>query len=196
MQADQLLIMPVVGLKVKNNNLAINQFSNQYIFMKQFILLCGLIGFISFGALAQKFGHIDAQNLLLNLPERAEAQASIESTAMEFEQEMTRMQEDLQNKYGEYQAKAESWPAAIRESKEREIQGLDQGLQEFGATVQAELAGLEESLLSPMIARVRAAIEAVGSEHGFTYIFDASMGATLYNGGEDVTDLVRTKLGM
>ena len=181
---------------MKNNNLAINQFSNQSFFMKQFILLCGLIGFMSFGALAQKFGHIDAQNLLLNLPERAEAQASIESTAMEFEQEMTRMQEDLQNKYGEYQAKAESWPAAIRESKEREIQGLDQGLQEFGATVQAELAGLEESLLSPMIARVRAAIEAVGTEHGFTYIFDASMGATLYNGGEDVTDLVRTKLGM
>ena len=82
------------------------------------------------------------------------------------------------------------------ETKEREIQGLDQGLQEFGATVQAELSGLEESLLSPMIARVRAAIEAVGSEHGFTYIFDSSMGATLYNGGEDVTDLVRTKLGM
>ena len=54
----------------------------------------------------------------------------------------------------------------------------------------------EESLLSPMIARVRAAIEAVGSEHGFTYIFDSSMGATLYNEGEDVTDLVRTKLGM
>ena len=164
--------------------------------MKQFLLLCGLIGFISFGATAQKFGHIDAQNLLLNLPERVEAQASIEATASEFEQEMMRMQEDLQNKYGEYQAKAETWPAAIRESKEREIQGLDQGLQEFGTTVQAELAGLEESLLSPMITRVREAIESVGSEHGFTYIFDSSMGATLYNGGEDVTDLVRTKLGM
>ena len=47
-----------------------------------------------------------------------------------------------------------------------------------------------------MIKRVRDAIEAVGLEQGFTYIFDSSMGATLYNGGEDVTDLVRTKLGM
>lgn len=164
--------------------------------MKQFLLLCGLIGFMSFGASAQKFGHIDAQNLLLNLPERAEAQASIESTAKEFEQEMMRMQDELQTKYAEYQAKADTWPTAIRESKEREIQALDQGLQEFGTTVQGELAGLEEALLSPMIARVKNAIEAVGSEHGFTYIFDSSMGATLYNGGEDVTDLVRTKLGM
>ena len=164
--------------------------------MKQFLLLCGLIGLMSFGASAQKFGHIDAQNLLLNLPERAEAQASIESSAMEFEKEMKRMQDELQTKYAEYQAKAETWPTAIRESKEREIQSLDQGLQEFGTTVQAELSGLEESLLSPMINRVRGAIEDVGTEHGFTYIFDSSMGATLYNGGEDVTDLVRTKLGM
>jgi Skp family chaperone for outer membrane proteins len=106
-------------------------------FMKQFLLLFGLIGLMSFGALAQKFGHIDAQNLLLNLPERAAAQTSIETSAMEFEKEMTRMQEDLQTKYAEYQAKAETWPAAIRESKEREIQSLDQGLQEFGTTVQS-----------------------------------------------------------
>ena len=178
--------------KRKNNNLN-KQLNN---FMKQYLLLFGLIGLMSFGALAQKFGHIDAQNLLLNLPERAVAQSSIESSAMEFEKEMKRMQSDLQTKYAEYQAKAETWPAAIRESKEREIQSLDQGLQEFGTTVQAELSKLEESLLSPMIKRVRDAIEAVGSEQGFTYIFDSSMGATLYNGGEDVTDLVRTKLGM
>ena len=40
------------------------------------------------------------------------------------------------------------------------------------------------------------AIEEVGKAHGFTYIFDSSMGATLYNGGEDVTGLVKTKLGI
>ena len=47
-----------------------------------------------------------------------------------------------------------------------------------------------------MIQRVSIAIEEVGKEHGITYIFDSSMGATPYNGGEDVTDLVKTKLGL
>ena len=85
---------------------------------------------------------------------------------------------------------------AIRQQKERELQQLDAGLQEFGLTIQNDLAQMEQQLLAPMVERVREAIEAVGEEQGYTYIFDSSTGVTLYNGGDDVTDLVKTKLGM
>lgn len=156
------------------------------------VLTFGLISTVS----AQKFGHVNAQEILMSLPERTEAQATIESQAGEYEAEMMRMQQDLQLKFSEYQEKGETWPAAIREQKERELQGLDQGLQEFGSTVQNELATLEQTLLLPMIERVQEAINSVGAESGFTYIFDSSTGATVYNGGEDVSALVLTKLGM
>ena len=106
------------------------------------------------------------------------------------------MRSELETKFADYQAKAATWPDAIRQQKERELQQLDAGLQEFGATIQNDLAQMEQQLLAPMIERVRNAIEAVGKEQGFTYIFDISTGATVYNGGEDVTDLVKTKLGM
>jgi outer membrane protein len=106
------------------------------------------------------------------------------------------MQSELETKFGEYQTKAATWPDAIRQQKEVELQRLDQGLQEFGMTVQNDLAQMEQRLLAPMIERVRVAIEAVGKEQGYTYIFDASTGVTLYNGGDDVTELVKTKLGM
>lgn len=147
-------------------------------------------------AVAQKFGHLDAQEVLLSLPERAEAQASIESAAGEYETEVARMQSELETKFADYQAKASTWPDAIRQQKERELQQLDAGLQEFGVTIQNDLAQMEQQLLSPMIERVRKAIEDVGKEQGYTYIFDTSTGVTLYNGGDDVTDLVKTKLGM
>lgn len=165
--------------------------------MKQFLLFTALmVGSLTF-AQAQKFGHVDAQAILLDLPERAEAQAEIEMQAAQYEQEMLRMQEDLQTRFADYQSKQESWPAAIREQKERELQALDQGLQEFGATVQNELAGAEQELLLPMIERVRQAIEEVGAENGFTYLFDTSSGGTVYNGGgEDVSAKVKAKLGM
>ena len=55
---------------------------------------------------------------------------------------------------------------------------------------------LEQSLLEPMIQRARTAIEEVGAEEGFTYIFDTSTGSTVYNGGEDVLALVKAKLGL
>ena len=163
----------------------------KHILLLAFVALLGMTD-----AVAQKFGHLDAQDILLTLPERAEAQASIEAAAAEYETEVSRMQTELETKFADYQAKAATWPDAIRQQKERELQQLDAGLQEFGLTIQNDLAQMEQQLLAPMIERVRDAIEAVGKEQGFTYIFDTSTGVTLYNGGEDVSDLVKTKLGM
>lgn len=163
----------------------------KHILLLAFVALLGMTD-----AVAQKFGHLDAQDILLTLPERAEAQTSIEAAAAEYETEVSRMQSELETKFADYQAKAATWPDAIRQQKERELQQLDSGLQEFGMTIQNDLTQMEQQLLAPMIERVRDAIEAVGKEQGFTYIFDTSTGVTLYNGGEDVTDLVKTKLGM
>ena len=163
----------------------------KHILLLAFVALLGMTD-----AVAQKFGHLDAQDILLTLPERAEAQASIEAAAAEYETEVSRMQSELETKFADYQAKAATWPDAIRQQKERELKQLEAGLQEFGMTIQNDLAQMEQQLLAPMIERVRDAIEAVGKEQGFTYIFDTSTGVTLYNGGEDVTDLVKTKLGM
>jgi len=143
-----------------------------------------------------RFGHIDTQALLESMPERNNIQTEIESAAGEYEQEILRMQGDLEGKVAEYQQKAESWPVAIRSQKEQEITQDQQGLEQFYATVQQELGLLEQSLLEPMIERARKAIEEVGTEEGFTYIFDTSTGSTVYNGGEDVLALVKAKLGL
>ncbi|MCH1576035.1 MAG: OmpH family outer membrane protein [Flavobacteriales bacterium] len=143
-----------------------------------------------------RFGHIDTQSLLESMPERNSIQTEIETAAGQFEQEIVRMQGELEAKVGEYQQKAESWPAAIRAQKEQEITADQQGLEQFYQTVQQELASMEARLLEPMIERARLAIEGVGAEEGFTYIFDTSSGATVYNGGEDVLALVKAKLGL
>ena len=143
-----------------------------------------------------RFGHIDTQSLLESMPERNSIQSEIEAAASQYEQEIVSMQGELEGKVAEYQQKAESWPAAIRAQKEQDITMGQQGLEQCYATVQQELAGLEASLLEPMIERARVAIEAVGAEEGFTYIFDTSSGSTVYNGGEDVLPLVKAKLGL
>ena len=102
----------------------------KHILLLAFVALLGMTD-----AVAQKFGHLDAQDILLTLPERAEAQASIEAAAAEYETEVSRMQSELETKFADYQAKAATWPDAIRQQKERELQQLDAGLQEFGMTI-------------------------------------------------------------
>jgi outer membrane protein len=164
--------------------------------MKHLMMALALVVGMTTAASAQKLGHVDTQAILMDLPERTDAQAAIEARAAEYEMEMTSMQQQLQTKLQEYQSKAETWPAAIRQQKERELQALDQGLQEFAATVQNDLAQMEQELLMPMIERVQQAINDVGDELGFSYIFDTSAGATVYVGGEDVGPAIRAKLGM
>lgn len=151
---------------------------------------------ITLPAAAQKFGHIDSQELLMAMPERDKAEEQLEKQAAMYQQQLQEMQQELQKKYEDYMAKTETWPEAIRKTKEKELNQLQQGLQDFSQTAQQDLAKLEEDLLTPMINRAKEAIEAVGEENGFTYIFDASTGATLFNGGEDVTGLVKAKLGI
>jgi outer membrane protein len=147
-------------------------------------------------SLAQKFGHIDSNALLMAMPEREEAEKKIEAEAVQYDDALKQMQQDFQAKYQEYLAKAETWPEAIRKSKENELRQLEQGMQEFSQSAQEDLAKLEQELLTPMIDRAKEAIEAVGKENGYVYIFDSSTGVTVYNGGDDVMDLVKAKLEM
>ena len=165
--------------------------------MKNIILISCLLAGLSFGANAQKFGHLDVQSLIMNMSVLADIEVKLQTAAQEYQAHIQSMEIDLKTKYTEYQAKAATWPPAILEQKEREIQALDQGLQEFTQTAQAELSQLEQSLFNPLVVSVQGAVNSVGEEHSFTYIFDSSTGATVYTGGGiDVTDLVRTKLGL
>ena len=119
--------------------------------MKQISLAVVLVAACTLTSFAQKFGHIDTQDVLLNLPERSEAQATIEARAAEYEGELARMQQEFQTKYAEYQNKMSSWPAAILEQKQRELQGLEQGMQDFNITAQNELAQLQDEFLIPIV---------------------------------------------
>ena len=164
--------------------------------MKQISLAIALMAACTLTGFAQKFGHINSQEIVFDLPERSQAESTIEARAAEYQAEITRMQQEFQTKYVEYQNKMSTWPAAILEQKERELQGLDQGMQDFNITTQNELAKLQDELLIPMVQRVQNAINEVGAENGFTYIFDTSVGAVVYTDGEDVGTLVRAKLGL
>lgn len=163
--------------------------------MRNILMILFVMG-MAVPTLAQKFGHIDSNALLMAMPERGEAETKIEGQAAQYEEQLQIMQQELQTKFEEYQTKANTWPDAIRQTKEKELRQLEQGMQEFSVTAQQDLAKLEEELLTPMIDRAKTAIEEVGKENGFTYIFDTSVGATLYNGGEDVMSLVKAKLNI
>ncbi len=144
-----------------------------------------------------KFGHINTSELLRMMPGREEARQDLERYAMELEQTFSAMQQEFATKYQEYLENQETFSQIVRQSKERELQSLNERIMEFQESAQVDLMEQEERLLNPIIEKARNAINKVGREHGFTYVFDSSGGSVLYfEGGEDIMPLVRAELGL
>ncbi len=142
-----------------------------------------------------KFGHINTNELLRMMPGRDQAQADLERYAQELEETFAAMQAEFQNKYQEYIENQENYSQLVRQSKERELQSLNERIMEFQESAQQDIMEQEERLLNPIIEKAREAIQKVGREHGYTYIFDTSGGSMVFwENGENVMPLVREEL--
>ena len=145
-----------------------------------------------------KFGHIEVQKLVAELPAKISADKALQSEAKKLEDQLKTMQSDLEKKYNEYLTQRDSLPDLIRATKEKEIQDYDQRMQQYSQMAQQSLAKKEQELLQPIIEKVQKAIDAVGEEQGLIYIFDISSQVVLYHSTKsiDCAPFVRAKLGM
>ena len=159
-------------------------------------LLTGLFLLVSVITFGQKYGHCDVAVVAADLPEVATIQSQLETKAAELEGRLTKMYEIYQGKITEFQANVATMSADEQQSNAEEIQNLEVRIQEAQQNSQAELMQLENDLKQPLFEKVRKAIEDVSVENGYTLIFDTSSGAVLYAGGDDVNDLVKSKLGL
>ncbi|TLX76926.1 OmpH family outer membrane protein [Labilibacter sediminis] len=153
---------------------------------------------ISSGTFAQelKFGHVNIQKLVAELPEKVAADQKLQAEAQKLEQNLKVMNEELDTKYTDYMEKRDTLPELIRATKEKEIQEISQRLQNFQMLAQQNLQQQEQQLLQPIIEKVQKAIDEVGAENGFIYIFDVSSRVVVYHSDQsvDVENLVKTKL--
>jgi outer membrane protein len=137
---------------------------------------------------AQKIGHTDGQVLLFSMPEITKVNTDLEKISQDFTNTMNEMQKDYQAKATEFESNQATWPDAIKQSKYKAIMDLQ--------TANTELEKSRNDMLQPLIDKIGKAIEDVAKENGYSYIIDASTGVLLYRGGDDVTDLIKTKLGI
>ena len=162
--------------------------------MKQLLILCGLVAGLSFGVQAQKFGHIDTQVLLGALVNNSDFESKYKAKEQEWQTLVTDMETSLQNLQMELEDPNANLPDVIRQNKERDFQTQVQNYQSLLQSAEQDLQSYQIELLQPLETQLIEAVNSVGEEHGYTYIFTA--GAIIYSGGEDVTDLVKTKLGL
>ena len=163
------------------------------------LLLTFALRAVAVSAQAQKFGFIDTQALISQLPEVQEANANIETLKKQLQKKGQDMIATLQAKYADLQKKQANGEIS---PKQLEVEGAqlkeeEAKLAQFEQTSQEKIFKKSEELLSPIQNKINNAIKEVAAEQGYTYIFDSSLGMVLYaDPGTDVSTAVKAKLGL
>lgn len=147
---------------------------------------------------AQKFGVVDVQPVLTAMPEYATANAQLEEASKKYQDEYAKLKEEINKKYTEYQALEQDANAlpTIKERRIQEIQELDQKMQQFTNTASQDLQRQQQQLMAPIEQKLVDAIKTVGQEGGYTFIFPKEVPIYYGASAEDVTPLVKAKLGI
>ena len=154
--------------------------------MKKIILVAAL-SVICTASFAQKFAHVNSQELFQLMPEMDAARAQMDGVVKENEDVMKTMYDELQTKYQQYQQKASTWTAAVKEVKEKELQDLQNRIQESQQTMQQEMQSIQAQLTAPVMKKCQEAIEAAAKAGGYIYVFDVA--SALYIDPAQSTDL-------
>jgi len=160
------------------------------------LLVVATIG-VTNAQVKNKFGHINSQELLEVMPEKATADQQIEEFGKQLQKQLQTMMAERETKVNDYMENEATMSEIIAQTKAEEIQMLDQRIQAFQQNAQQSLAKKEGEAYQPILDKARKAIEEVAKENGFTYIFDVSAGTLLYQPeSDDILSLVKTKLGI
>ena len=147
----------------------------------------------------QKFGYVDTQALLIDMPDVKEANSNIETFTTQLQKKGQDMIKALQSKAQELerkQAQGAISPLEL-ETEAQKLKNEETTIMKFEQESQQKIMKKREDLLLPLRNRIQAAISEVANENGYAYIFDLSTGFVLYaDKATDVGALVKTKLGL
>lgn len=145
-----------------------------------------------------KLGHVNIQKVLEVMPGYQAAEKKLQDFAKQLQETLAKMEQEYQQKISDYYEQEKDMLPAIKEVKQKEISDLETRIVKLQGSSEEQLAQKQVELLKPLEEQVMGAIKGVATEKGFSYIFDASVGSSLlyYPPADDVTDLVKAKLGI
>ena len=147
---------------------------------------------------AQKFAHFNSGEVIQALPEYAAAQAELQNQSKQFEDELKRMQDELQTKAADYEKNMATMVDAIKQRREQELQELNERMQQYYQQSQQALQQLQQTKLTEISDKVQKAVKEVGVAGGYVYIMDTTSGIPYISEtlSTDVTAQVKAKLGL
>ena len=165
--------------------------------MKKVIIMALILAPLSLFA-QQKFGHFDSSVIVQAMPEYKTSQTELQTLSKQYEDELTRMRDELQKKSQEYDKQRDSLPDNVKQRREQELQELYQRIQQSYQDNQQALAKASQEKMQAITTKVVDAIKQVGQAGNYVYIMDIQGGIPYISTtlSTDVTAEVKAKLGL
>lgn len=162
--------------------------------MKKLILM--LMMFMPLASFAQKFGHVNAQEIMASMPEFIKARGEVEAAAKQYDNDLKAMQDELQRKAEEYDKNKSTMNETKRQETEENLQQMYQKIQQTAQDNQQALGKLQQDKIGPITNKLVEAIKAVGKAGGYVYIMDITSGIPYISDtlSTDVTAAVKAQL--
>ncbi|MDR1517910.1 MAG: OmpH family outer membrane protein [Dysgonamonadaceae bacterium] len=174
---------------------------------KLFVLF---IAFAPLAAVAQdgKMAYLNSQEIFNAMPELSDIEKQLSAKNEEIQKNGQALVEAFQTKLKEIQDCETAIAAASGEEKkkketekgilETELKSRQERIQSYSESGQKEMDELRMKLLQPVYQKIQNAIQNVGDEQKFAYIFDLSANSIVYKSttAVDATPLVKAKLNL
>ena len=147
---------------------------------------------LTYGAQAQKLGHVETQVLLETLFVNSDIQANLQAKEAEYKVQLQELVTKIQNLEAEFQNT--NLTEGQRLDKESEIKFEYENYQNLLQSADLDLQNYLQQENDKLAKQIIEAVDAVGQERGYTYIFRSD--AILYSNGDNLTEFVKTKLGL
>lgn len=145
---------------------------------------------------AQKFGHVDAQSVMQNLPEFMKVRGELEAQAKQYDNDLKLMQDEIQKKVDNYEKSKSTMNATKQQEEEKTIQDLLQKFQQAQQDNQQAFQKAQQEKMQPIMTKVMTAIKNVGKAGGYVYIMDNASGIPYISDtlSKDVTADVKAEI--
>ena len=164
--------------------------------MKKYALIAALL--VASASSAQSIvAHVNVDSLLVQMPEYKLAQEALQAEQAKFESEAKEMNAELEKGAQALQANAATWTELRQRQEQTRLQEMYNNIQEYMQQAQSQLQQKEVELVTPVLEKLQAAINAGAETKKFSYVLDASQskGQVVYaKGGINIGGDVRAYL--
>ena len=129
---------------------------------------------VAASAQSLSFGYVNFNEIVMLMPEMDAARATMEENQKTNEEILMSMYQEYQTKMQDYQSKASTWTAAIRESKEKELMDIESRLQQTQQSLQQEMQQLQNSLQAPIYEKAQTTVTEIAKAKGLAFVFEQS----------------------